>query len=169
MHSFDRAWHTPSFTISVERRPIRQSAKFDRWQKICQISQIFDRRYSQVITRQCLSYSFSVASPRERLPKERSSEGWMERSGTLAEPSDNYMPPYRTQETDPFGSASSFISSATIAVSFIFRQDAFPMPRQQRECLPQSVQPSSRVLHLQVWCQPRSQPHLPDDEGQIYN
>ena len=107
--------------------------------------------------------------PRERLPKECSSEGWMEQSGTLAEPSDNSMPPYRTQETDPFGSASSFISSATIAVSFIFRQDAFPMPRQQRECLPQSVQPSSRVLHLQVWCQPRSQPHLPDDEGQIYN
>ena len=27
--------------------------------------------------------------PRERLPKERSSEGWMKRSGTLAEPSDN--------------------------------------------------------------------------------
>ena len=26
--------------------------------------------------------------PRERLPKERSSEGWMKRSGTLAEPSD---------------------------------------------------------------------------------
>ena len=30
----------------------------------------------------------------------------MERSGTLAEPSDNSMHPYRTQETDPFGSAS---------------------------------------------------------------
>ncbi len=29
--------------------------------------------------------------PRERLPKERSSEGWMKRSGTLAEPSDNYQ------------------------------------------------------------------------------
>ena len=28
--------------------------------------------------------------PRERLPKERSSKGWMKRSGTLAEPSDNY-------------------------------------------------------------------------------
>ena len=32
--------------------------------------------------------------PRERLPKERSSEGWMERSGTLAEPSDNSTTPY---------------------------------------------------------------------------
>ena len=28
------------------------------------------------------------------------------RSGTLAEPSDNSMPHYRTKETDPFGSAS---------------------------------------------------------------
>ena len=45
--------------------------------------------------------------PRERLPKERSSEGWMKRSGTLAEPSDNSSSPYRIQETDPFGSASS--------------------------------------------------------------
>ncbi len=53
--------------------------------------------------------------PRERLPKERSSEGWMERSGTLAEPSDNSMPPYRTQETDPFGSASfNYIGNVAI-------------------------------------------------------
>ena len=44
--------------------------------------------------------------PRERLPKERSSKGWMKRSGTLAEPSDNSSSPYRIQETDPFGSAS---------------------------------------------------------------
>ncbi len=28
--------------------------------------------------------------PRERLPEEHSSEGWMERSGTRAEPYDNY-------------------------------------------------------------------------------
>ena len=45
--------------------------------------------------------------PRERLPKERSSEGWMKRSGTLAEPSDNSSSHYIMQKTDPFGSASS--------------------------------------------------------------
>ena len=44
--------------------------------------------------------------PRERLPKERSSEGWMKRSGTLAEPSDNTLSQYIMQETDTFGSAS---------------------------------------------------------------
>ena len=36
------------------------------------------------------------------------------RSGTLAEPSDNSMPPYRTQETDPFGSASFFVIVVSI-------------------------------------------------------
>lgn len=48
--------------------------------------------------------------PRERLPKERSSEGWMKRSGTLAEPSDNSLSPYKIQKTDPFGSASFCVS-----------------------------------------------------------
>ena len=31
-------------------------------------------------------------------------------SGTLAETSDNSMTTYRTQETDPFGSASKFVT-----------------------------------------------------------
>ena len=45
--------------------------------------------------------------PRERLPKERSSEGWMKRSGTLAEPSDKILSQYIMQETDSKGSVSS--------------------------------------------------------------
>ena len=57
-----------------------------------------------LLTRTTKIYSFQKAltkrgrpRPRERLPKERSSEGWMERSGTLAEPSGNYWPPYWMQ------------------------------------------------------------------------
>ena len=44
--------------------------------------------------------------PRERLPKERSSEGWMKRSGTLSEPSDNILSHCLMQKADPKGSAS---------------------------------------------------------------
>ena len=44
--------------------------------------------------------------PRERLPKELCSEGWMERSGTLSEPSGNSLLPYRMKEADLKGSAS---------------------------------------------------------------